>query len=83
MARNAARPNEVKLYVDNDTYEALTLIKEFSGFASMSEAAASELKARVLGSTWMIRKMLERSGPLLAVTGPVNSTHNKGNPHAM
>lgn len=74
MARSSSgRCNEIKVYVDDDTFEALTLIKDSFSFSSMSEAAASELKARLLGSSHTIRKIIERSSPLPTGQGPVSA----------
>ena len=69
----AARRNLLKLWVDDATYEALELIQDSKGFPSLSEAGAAELKERVLGSTWMIRELIERRSPLPACTGPQKS----------
>lgn len=71
MARpSSGRRNEIKMYVDDETYEALLLTVDASSYSSVSEAAAVELKARLLGSIWMVRKLIERNRPLPAVTGP-------------
>lgn len=74
MARpSSGRRNEVKMYVDDETYEALLLTVDVSSYSSVSEAAAVELKARLLGSIWMVRKLIERNRPLPAVTRPDSS----------
>lgn len=71
MARpSTGRRNEIKIYVDDETYDALLLTMESSSYSSLSEAAAVELKARLLGSIWMVRKLVERSRRLPSVTVP-------------
>lgn len=81
MARpSTGRRNEIKMYVDDETYDALLLTVESSSYSSISEAAAVELKARLLGSIWTVRKLVERSSRLASVTGPalVKQQQQKG-----
>lgn len=78
MARpSTGRRNEIKMYVDDETYDALLLTVESSSYSSISEAAAVELKARLLGSIWMVRKLVERSRRLPAVTVPAEQPERR------